>query len=91
MSYLGGILDRVMRRDTEVLLDRELGYWEANRDNLIRQYPNKWLLITGDKMVCASDTHVEVAEAAEAVDVPLIMFASTEEPTINLPSVFIDA
>lgn len=70
-----------------VLLERELEYWEANRETLTQQYPNKWLLIKGEEVLGACETYDELAVADRELNAPLLQYASTQEPAFSLPSV----
>lgn len=74
-----------------VMLERELEYWKANREALTKQYPQMWLLIKGEELVGCYASYKEVLDACTAVDTPLMQYvtASVEEPTYNLPSVYL--
>ena len=74
-------------QEEPVLLERELEYWEANREALTTQYPNKWLLIRGEEVLGVCDNYEELVVADREVNAPLLQYASTQELAVNLPSV----
>ena len=71
-----------------VLLDRELKFWETNREILTQRYPNEWLLIRGERVLGHFATYDQASVADRTLDAPLMHFVSRDDPACDLPSVF---
>ncbi len=72
-----------------VSLAVEREFWEENRKELAKEYPDKWVLIKGTDVVGSFDLPeelMEMSKAQEAVGISLARCASTEEPMAFLPS-----
>ena len=78
----------VKERDTEVLLEKELTFWDSNQDSLRKRYPNRWLLIRGDEVLGDYETYDELIVADREMDAPLIKFVDVPPSnSANMPSI----
>ena len=64
----------------------EVAFWEANKEELTRRYPGKYLIIRGEEIQGVLDTlhDVIIAEDQELADNPaLVRYVSDGEPLFS--------
>ena len=74
-----------------VMLERELEYWEANRETLTEKYPNMWLLIGAEGLVGHYSTYREAERAMYTFQDVLLPKLATTESVYEIPSVQVNA
>ena len=69
-----------MREDkTYVAYEQEERFWAENEKTLKKEYPNKWLVISGSAVVLAADDYFEAAQVLDSW--PRIAIIESTGPT----------
>jgi hypothetical protein len=64
----------------------EVAFWEANKEELTRQYPGKYLIIRGEEVcgVLNDSAELLIAEQEELIQTPgLVRFVFNQEPVLS--------
>ena len=64
----------------------EVAFWEANKEDLSRRYPGKYLVIRGEEVSAVLNNSVElrIAEEQDLADNPaLVRFVYEDEPVLS--------
>jgi hypothetical protein len=66
-------------------LERELAYFNQNRDELLKKHPDQYLLIMGEELVGAFTTEAQAYEAglAKYGNQPFLIKRAADEPNTN--------
>ena len=75
-------------RQVYVAYQEEEKFWEKNAKKLKEQYPNMWLVISGNQMVIAVEDYLEAAKVLDSwPQIAIVQPTGEQEAIVSMPHI----